>query len=149
MTDVLRFAGDYRFLSNFYMRPVNYEGHTWPSVEHAYQAAKTDDSADKVEILHARTPGEAKRQGRRVQLHPNWERIKDEIMLELLREKFSDPWLGRLLMETRGFLIEGNSWHDNYWGICYCNTCPGEGRNKLGRSLMKVRKGLRVETGHG
>lgn len=47
------FNGDYRFLSNFYPAEVLFEGITWPSVEHAFQAAKTDDPAEKARILTA------------------------------------------------------------------------------------------------
>ena len=41
-------------------------------------------------------------------------------------------------------LLEGNYWHDNYWGDCKCKTCEKtEGQNKLGRILMIVRKEIR------
>ena len=37
-------------------------------------------------------------------------------------------------------LVEGNTWHDNYWGCCTCSRCAGRrGRNNLGRLLMKLR----------
>ena len=35
------FQGEYRFLSNFWPCVVEYEGTEYPSVENAYQAAKT------------------------------------------------------------------------------------------------------------
>jgi len=34
------FKGDFRFLSNFYPVNVDYEGIMYPTVEHAYVAAK-------------------------------------------------------------------------------------------------------------
>ena len=40
-------------------------------------------------------------------------------------------------------LIEGNTWHDNYWGVCSCSKCNGRGKNRLGKLLMKVREELR------
>ena len=40
-------------------------------------------------------------------------------------------------------LIEGNYWHDNYWGNCLCPKCKEiEGQNQLGKILMKVRSTL-------
>jgi predicted NAD-dependent protein-ADP-ribosyltransferase YbiA (DUF1768 family) len=35
------FTGEYRFLSNFYPCVVHLDEEVYPSVEHAYQAAKT------------------------------------------------------------------------------------------------------------
>src|SRR6185369_8674281 len=42
-TKILEFQGDNRFLSNFFPAEVIYEGITYPTAEHAYQAAKTLD----------------------------------------------------------------------------------------------------------
>lgn len=42
-------------------------------------------------------------------------------------------------------LIEGNTWNDNYWGVCGCARCRSEGTkglNKLGQILMAERKAL-------
>ena len=41
--DVTEFQGEYRFLSNFWPAQVVFEGVTYPTSEHAYQAAKTLD----------------------------------------------------------------------------------------------------------
>jgi predicted NAD-dependent protein-ADP-ribosyltransferase YbiA (DUF1768 family) len=38
-------------------------------------------------------------------------------------------------------LVEGNYWHDNYWGNCLCPKCTHiEGQNHLGKLLMKIRE---------
>ena len=54
-----RFAGEYRFLSNFYPATVIYEGLTYPDVEHAYQSAKTLDMSQRRRIAALPTPAEA------------------------------------------------------------------------------------------
>jgi hypothetical protein len=61
-------------------------------------------------------------------------------MENLLIAKFIQlSYLGQRLKETGDtVLIEGNTWHDNYWGVCECGRCKG-GVNKLGELLMKVR----------
>ena len=67
-------------------------------------------------------------------------------MLKIIRNKFSQtPILGSWLKETYPkLLIEGNYWHDNYWGQCKCNRCTRyKGRNTLGKILMQVREELR------
>ena len=38
---ITSFSGEYRFLSNFWIHPILFEGMIYPSNEHAYVAAKT------------------------------------------------------------------------------------------------------------
>ena len=40
---IRQFKGEFRFLSNFYPSPVKFRGILYPSVEHAYQSAKSAD----------------------------------------------------------------------------------------------------------
>lgn len=137
---ISKFNGDFDFLSNFFSSPIRYEGMVYPTVEHAFQAAKTMDMAKRREIAGLPTPGAAKRAGRQVTLRPDWEEVKVDIMETLLREKFSNPHLNFCLRITDGhFLEEGNNWHDNFWGVCHCERCGGNGRNQLGKLLMKIR----------
>lgn len=135
-----KFNGDFDFLSNFFASPIRYEGMVYPTVEHAFQAAKTMDMAKRREIAGLPTPGAAKRAGRQVTLRPDWEEVKVDVMETLLREKFSNPHLNFCLRITDGhFLEEGNNWCDNFWGVCRCPRCNGNGRNQLGKLLMKIR----------
>ena len=46
------FHNEYFFLSNFYSHPVVFEGVTYPSNEHAYQAAKTLDLEKRKEFTN-------------------------------------------------------------------------------------------------
>jgi ribA/ribD-fused uncharacterized protein len=130
------FTGQYAFLSNCYPSPISFEGIDYPTVEHAYQAQKTLDLNFRRTIAEARTPGEAKRLGRHVQLRADWEQTKVHIMVKLLVLKFSDPILERKLLNTgTEFLIEGNDWKDTFWGYNL-----GDGKNVLGFILMKIRR---------
>lgn len=93
-------------------------------------------------MRNARTAAEAKRIGRRVELRTDWNAKKDGIMEDILRIKFQDKKLRELLDKTKGYeLVEGNTWHDNYWGDCRCTrgACQGKGKNMSGVLLMKVR----------
>ena len=140
------FDEEYSFLSNFYSSPVRQDGVTYPTVEHAFQACKTTDFAEREPIRQASTPGQAKRLGRRVTLRPDWEQIKVSVMRELLLQKFKDDLLKAQLLATgEAVLIEGNTWHDCYWGFCRCERC-GKGSNMLGILLMEVRDKLREST---
>lgn len=129
------FHGQYAFLSNFYTSNITYQGKTYPSVEHAFQAAKCVNESDKIRIQQAPTPGMAKRIGRKVSLIPNWDETRIGVMETLLREKFKDPVLQNQLIQTApATLIEGNHWNDTFWGVC-----NGIGENHLGKLLMKIR----------
>jgi len=148
MTPIDRFADEYEFLSNFARIPVTRNGITYPTNEHAFQAAKATNPADAARILAAPTPGDAKRIGRRIQLRHDWEQIKLDIMLECLRAKFSPPPIRTMLLATgQRPLVEGNNWHDRYFGVCFsCQYgCDHVGENHLGRLLMQVREELREE----
>lgn len=138
-----RFRGAFAFLSNFMQSPIAFSGRTWPTVEHIFQAAKTLDENKREQIRFASTPAKAKQLGRKVKLRPDWEGVKQEVMLKSVRLKFKQyPELRKRLLRTGDVpLIEGNLWHDNIWGDCYCPRCRGiKGENLLGQILMKVRK---------
>ena len=144
---ILEFKGDHKFLSNFHPCSVSYENVVFESVEHAYQYAKCYKSSDKTKILSAKTAKESKFFGRSVKLRKDWDKVKDGIMTDLVKQKFSKEPLKSLLLATESAkIIEGNFWHDNYWGNCLCDHCKNiRGRNMLGNILMGVRDELNKE----
>lgn len=92
-----------------------------------------------------------KKEGRKADLSNGWfEHNKVEIMLIGLRLKFSNPSMKKKLLDTGNReLIEGNYWHDNFWGDCYCPKCVNtNGQNTLGKLLMQIRKEIH-ETDNG
>lgn len=134
---ISEFRGKHAFLSNFFPRRIIFERAVYPTVEHAYQAAKTLDEAERERIRKARTPGEAKAIGKKVTLRKDWCQIRVEVMLNLLRAKFSNPRLRQALLDTGAIDIEeGNLWGDRFWGV---DIRTGKGENWLGRLLMQVR----------
>jgi ribA/ribD-fused uncharacterized protein len=135
-----RFVGRYKFLSNFYVHPVYFDGELYASSEHAYQAQKVIGPLHKLEVRTAITPAEAKRISNKVPRRENWDEIKLFIMFKVLQAKFAHPALRTLLLATRGHeLVEGNRWGDTYWGV---NLVTGNGENHLGKLLMQVRAEL-------
>lgn len=138
---VKAFSGDLNFLCNFYPVTIHYEGINYPSSEAAFQAAKTLDVSKRLEFS-LMTPGQAKRAGRKLKLRDDWELVKLQVMEDILRIKFAKgtELYGRLKATLNIELVEINSWHDNFWGDCQCDSCveiPGE--NYLGKILMKIR----------
>lgn len=135
----MRFTGEFRYLSNFYLCPIILDGLMFSSVEAAYQAAKTLDPVKRFEISEM-GPGTAKREGRALRLRTDWEYVKVKIMRQLVQQKFSDPLLLRKLRKVQGEIVEHNVWHDNFWGRCTCARCvEKKTHNWLGRILMEVR----------
>jgi len=132
-----QFRGEYAFLSNFWEAPVSYQGLTYGSNEAAFQAQKCILPEEKIAFTHLR-PSDAKKAGRRVQLRPDWEAVKLEIMEELVRAKFAQNEELRLLLLATGDqeLLEGNTWNDTFWGVHLKNH---RGENHLGKILMKIR----------
>jgi ribA/ribD-fused uncharacterized protein len=143
VVQVTAFKGRYAFLSNFYPATVVFDGITYPSVEPAYQAAKSCDNSIRRKFAKMTSPVEAKREGRKLKVDMKaWERRRLEIMTGLVRDKFTRHRdLGLRLVKTHPMeLIEGNWWGDKFWGVC-----QGEGQNHLGKILMRIRDELRAE----
>lgn len=139
------FRGKYYFLSNF--APIYiYDGFaniTYPTLEHAFQACKTFNISERKNICNETTPGKAKKAGGPggyITLRQDWEQVKVQTMLDLLRIKFEvNPEYAKRLIDTYPCtLIEGGFWVDDFWGV----TSAG-GKNMLGKLLMKVRDELR------
>ncbi len=133
------FSGTYGFLSNFYLATVVLDEIEYPTVEHAFQAAKTLAPVQREQIRLATTMN-AKRLGRRVALRSGWDGMRVEVMRGLVQQKFTrHPELARRLLATEDArLIEGNYWRDRFWGVF-----EGEGENQLGLILEQVRENLK------
>lgn len=136
---ITSFTGEYEFLSNFYVDSAEVHSAIFGMMrtgEHIFQAAKADREEGYLQFHRINTPGEAKKAGRAVSLRPDWEEIKIDVMLEVIRAKFRQGTLLAKRLEETGdrHLEEGNRHGDRVWG-----TVGGVGRNLLGRILMRVR----------
>lgn len=133
------FGGEYEFLSNFYEVPVRYE-YFYGSAEAAYQAQKATNLADKLEFLNY-TPKKAKRRARKILIRADWDAVKISFMRDIVFAKFiQNPYLAAKLLATgNAEIVEGNYWHDTFWGV---DAETGVGENNLGKILMEVRAGL-------
>ncbi|MFF2727593.1 GTP cyclohydrolase II [Streptomyces sp. NPDC058008] len=135
------FTGPWEFLSNYSAAPVQLDGALYPTVEHAYQAAKTLDETVRARIAEDPDPDEAKSLGRQHADRADWEEAKVAVMRSLVGQKFQDPALReRLLATGTAELVEGNDWGDEFWGVC-----AGHGQNTMGLILMAVREQARRE----
>jgi N-glycosidase YbiA len=138
------FKGENRWLSNFWPVSVKLDDgeEIYPSVEHAYQAAKTTNPLMRRTIQHIATPGGAKKAAQLIARRPDWQDISIRVMERLLRQKFQHEALAKMLLATGDQeLIEGNNWGDEFWG-----QVDGKGENNLGKLLMKIRDELKTLT---
>lgn len=150
------FRGAYFFLSNFSPAEVylNFplvvipnEIHPYQqkyrTVEHAFQAAKFSDVKLRDTIRSCKTPNLAKKiaHGHKHLWRSDWDQVRLQVMAELLHQKFNqEPLRSQLLATGDASLVEGNWWHDTFWGIC-----NGYGDNWLGQLLMQLREYLRCQ----
>lgn len=129
------FRGKYSFLSNFYTAPLVYKGIPYLNAEAAFQSAKCIKMKDRQKFTLL-SPNEAKQLGKKVPLRPDWENYKFGVLREIIRVKFDqNPNLAQRLLDTDPeYLVEGNDWHDNIYGDCYCKKCQDiKGKNALGK----------------
>lgn len=137
---IKEFKGSYRWLSNFWIAPIVYEGIKYPATEHAYQAAKFSDSGRRLKIAMTASPSEAKALGQsnsgRV---PFWHEQSLKVMYNVNLAKYTQHVdLQEMLIDTfPQVLQEGNTWNDTFWGVC-----KGKGDNHLGKILMKLRSDI-------
>jgi len=140
---ITAFRGEHEFLSNFYAHPITLDGETYPTAEHAFQALKTLQPAERLKVRETPTPYAVKRLGKRVTLREDWNSLRFEVMERVIRAKFSDPELAVRLRETEEReLIEGNNWRDTTWGCVRAQGGGWKGQNRLGKILMQVRAEL-------
>jgi hypothetical protein len=145
------FRGDYDFCSNFYeqLHPIYSGNLMFRTNEHYYHAHKTLNMGDRLWIASLEKPWQAKKAGspagyqdRKIELRPDWKVVDKKIMFSGLYLKFiANHDLALRLMNTHPKkLVEGNTWHDNYWGDCQCKDCQNiVGLNNLGILLMQLR----------
>lgn len=150
---ISEFDGDYCFLSNFFLVDIEIDRITYPSVEHAYMAGKSDDPNWKIRCADKRLQGrQIKQLGQNVKLKSDWSEFKVPHMKRCLEKKFAKQPLKSWLLETgEEELQEGNYWGDIFWGVSTVTkyfkkrdkfVFKGEGENNLGKLLMEIRQEL-------
>lgn len=137
-TMITQFKDNYRWLSNFAPVRIMLDGIVYPSVEHAYQSAKSHEPAWKEYCSRKGvTAVDVKRASRKVKLVDNWQDVKVEVMEKCIGQKFAQsPYKEKLMATGQIHIQEGNTWKDCYWGV---DLVSGRGLNMLGKMIMKVR----------
>ena len=156
------FTGKYAFLSPLFRSAFFFDNDQYNSPAAAFEAAKILSRPDRVSFIGWNMqPWNARRLGKNIPknwMRPDWDAAQFDIMLEIQRSKFSWPILREMLLDTEDAqLVHGNACHDNFWGVCECQSlpagkqkygigprCSGDGGNRLGLILMQVRQEVRA-----
>jgi ribA/ribD-fused uncharacterized protein len=82
----------YGEFSNFALYPIKLKGKTWKTTEHYFQAQKFDKKEYQEKIRKAATPMKAAQLGRsrKERILKNWDNMKDNVMYDALKAKFSE-----------------------------------------------------------
>ena len=123
--------------------PITLNGKLWRSVEHYFQAQKFVGTEHEEAVRTADKPRDAAAMGRdrNRPLRADWETVKDDIMREAVRAKFTQyPALRYLLIETGDAELVEHTTNDHYWA----DGGDGTGKNMLGKILMEIREELRI-----
>lgn len=131
--------------SNLYRREVRLDGQSFPTAEHAYQAAKARRPEVRDWILAAPSPALLAMAAHGLyqwDIVPDWSRIKFDRMRAVLRAKFTQHVdLRDLLLSTGAARLVEAGTVDNavnrLWG-----EVNGKGKNMLGVLLMEIRTEL-------
>ena len=129
--------------SNFSFHPVKTEKGVFPFSEAAFQSYKDPDNEEYIEQLkNISKPVDARRLGRKCQMRKDWDNVKLECMLHVLRLKIDQnkEIKDNLLISGMRYIFESNK-NDSYWGM----GDDGKGKNYLGKLLMKIREEIFLE----
>jgi N-glycosidase YbiA len=136
--------GEHGCFSNFSRHAIFLKEKRWPTSEHYFQAQKFAGTEHEEEVRKCKTPSAAASMGRsrKLPLRRDWESVKDQIMLDAVRAKFTQhDELKTVLLGTGEAKLVEHTEKDSYWG----DGGDGSGKNRLGQILMQVREELRAE----
>ena len=135
---------EYGCFSNFSAHKIFLKGKSWKTTEHYFQAQKFAGTSDEEELRLADSPMQVAKMGRdrKRPLRKDWEAVKDDIMREALKAKFTQHEdLKKILLETGDAQLVEHTKNDRYWA----DGGDGSGLNMLGKLLMELREELRTK----
>ncbi|KAF5373706.1 hypothetical protein D9758_000959 [Tetrapyrgos nigripes] len=137
----------YASFSNFSRHPVDYGGKTYPTSEHLFHAFKfMEEHPDIAEHIrtYSDSPRDALLQARRhkAEQRKDWFDVNVEVMDTVIYAKFSQHEdIKQELLDTSDAKLVEDSKVDSFWGI----GANKQGRNELGKALMRLRARFRQE----
>lgn len=152
---VFFYEQDFYVLSNFSSFSINFYSYDFPTAEHLYHYLKFDYNTSKdndlknkcTKIKNSISTAKSAHEAFKIAQEckefrdPDWDNIKFEKMLQVLRLKVEQhEYVKKKLLETGDRELIENSWRDDVWGW-------GEnrdGQNALGKLWMTVRSEVKL-----
>lgn len=134
--------GDHGCFSNFSRHGITLKGEYWPTTEHYFQAQKFAGTKHETEVHKADSPKIAAEMGRdrKRPLRSDWESVKDDVMRDAVRAKFTQHKnLQDILLATGDAILVEHTVNDSYWA----DGGDGTGKNMLGKILMEIREEIK------
>ena len=140
---ILFYEHEFYVCSNFSSFEVVWQGKNWKTSEHAYQAAKFEDTMIRQEIQRARSSHDAMKLAKivyNIHIRKDWRDMKLQVMEDIVREKLSQHfYIQKKLLQSGDRNLVEDSPRDSYWG-----WGPNkDGENNLGQIWMKLRDELK------
>ena len=142
---------EWKWLSTFNVaNPFEYKGYTYPTVEHAFQSQKIDESHPQSDKYHTMctdkdiTPGKIKKSGGRENfekegytVRKDWNETRVKIMKDINKAYYeANPEMVQQLLDTEDKSLQHSGFRiDTFWGMKKTG-----GNNHHGKILMDIRK---------
>jgi ribA/ribD-fused uncharacterized protein len=137
---------DFYVLSNFSAFTLHWREQRFDTSEAAYHYEKFPHARHLQEAIRCAPSAHAAfklAERNKAERRPDWDDVKVQIMLDILRAKVRQhDYVRRKLLETGDRELVEDSWRDDFWG-----WGPNrDGHNMLGKLWMEVRAELRATT---
>lgn len=136
----------YGAFSNLFRRSISFEGNTFPTAEHAYQAGKARKPEVRAWLMAAPSPALLAMAAHGLyqwDIAPNWSTAKFDRMRAVLEAKFTQhPDLRKLLLSTGDARLIETATVDNPVNRLWGEVEGKGGRNMLGTMLTELRDRL-------
>ena len=146
-SDIIKFTGEYSFLSMKYFSQINFIGMQYNNTAAAWLSQAMDE--DKRFMFSRATAHQARRLFNLYNNCQNWNIIQYERLYEVCKARFrQNPELAKKLLDTgrRQIIYDTTGSHNNILGSCRCKECRAkEFQNIYGKILMKIREEMRKQ----
>jgi predicted NAD-dependent protein-ADP-ribosyltransferase YbiA (DUF1768 family) len=133
------FNGVFDFLNNEYPCEVYFEGLMFPSVFHAFQAARSTKEHERAKIAYADSMQELYELATEIEDPADWQSKRLLVMEKCLRDKFRRHREMRERLRKTGNRDLLNSYADKSSSNLYWGVVEGNGQNHLGKLLEAIR----------
>lgn len=139
------FNGVFDFLNNEYPCAIFFEGRLYPSVFHAFQAARSEKDHERAKIAMAESLQELYELATEIEDPNDWANKRLTVMERCLRDKFRRHRELRERLRKTGNRELINTYSDRSSSNLFWGMVDGQGQNHLGTLLQNIRLDIHTE----